>query len=78
MVRSGDDRDAVAALVKRRFGFATPIIGSGAELLDHYGGLAARGIERVYTWFCDFAAPETLVQFGEEVVAPLRAAEEGP
>jgi hypothetical protein len=39
--------------------------------VDHYGRLADRGIERVYTWFCDFAPPETLAEFGEEVVAKL-------
>jgi alkanesulfonate monooxygenase SsuD/methylene tetrahydromethanopterin reductase-like flavin-dependent oxidoreductase (luciferase family) len=71
-VRRGDDRDAVAALANRRFGFAPPVIGSGPELLDHCGRLAERGINRVYSWFCDFASPETLAQFGEEVVAPLR------
>ncbi len=42
-----DDRQAVAALAERRFGFAGPVIGSGAELLDHYGRLAERGVERV-------------------------------
>ena len=27
-----------------------------------------RGVERVYVWFCDFAAPETLAAFGAEVI----------
>ena len=67
------DRQAVAALAQRRFGPSGPVIGSGAELLDHYGRLAERGIERVYTWFCDFAPPETLAGFGEEVIAQLRS-----
>jgi alkanesulfonate monooxygenase SsuD/methylene tetrahydromethanopterin reductase-like flavin-dependent oxidoreductase (luciferase family) len=66
------DGDEVRARTKRRFGWARPVIGSGAELQDHYGQLAERGIERVYTWFCDFAPPETLAAFGEEVIAPLR------
>ena len=65
------DREAVTAMAKKRFRFARPAIGSGAELLDHYGRLAEQGVERVYTWFCDFAPPDTLAQFGEEVVAPL-------
>jgi alkanesulfonate monooxygenase SsuD/methylene tetrahydromethanopterin reductase-like flavin-dependent oxidoreductase (luciferase family) len=67
------DREAVTALTKRRFGWAAPVIGSGAELVDHYGSLAERGIERVYTWFCDFAPPDALAEFGEDVIAPLRA-----
>jgi alkanesulfonate monooxygenase SsuD/methylene tetrahydromethanopterin reductase-like flavin-dependent oxidoreductase (luciferase family) len=72
LVKPEDDRDAVTALTNRRFGFARPVIGSAAELVDHYGRLAEQGIERVYTWFCDFASPDTLAQFGEEVIAPLR------
>jgi len=71
LVPRGADREAVAAQVKRRFGWSRPVIGTSTELVDHYGRLAARGIERVYTWFCDFAPPETLAEFGEEVIAPL-------
>jgi alkanesulfonate monooxygenase SsuD/methylene tetrahydromethanopterin reductase-like flavin-dependent oxidoreductase (luciferase family) len=71
LVPRGADRDAVTALATRRFGYARPVIGTGAELLDHYGRLAAQGIERVYTWFCDFAPPETLAEFGEVVIAKL-------
>ena len=26
------------------------------------------GVERVYAWFCDFAAPDTLAAFGEGVI----------
>ena len=63
------DRDAVAALATKRFGFSRPVIGTAAELVDHYGRLAERGVERVYTWFCDFAPPETLAEFGEDVIA---------
>jgi alkanesulfonate monooxygenase SsuD/methylene tetrahydromethanopterin reductase-like flavin-dependent oxidoreductase (luciferase family) len=66
------DRKAVTALAERRFGWSRPVIGSGDELVDHYGKLAERGVERVYTWFCDFAPSETLAAFGEEVIAPLR------
>jgi alkanesulfonate monooxygenase SsuD/methylene tetrahydromethanopterin reductase-like flavin-dependent oxidoreductase (luciferase family) len=72
LVRRGADRDAVATQVKQRFGWSQPVIGSGAELVDHYGRLAEQGIERVYTWFCDFAPPETLAEFGEDVISPLR------
>ena len=73
LVPRGADRDAIATLAERRFGFSKPVIGSGAELVEHYGRLAEQGIERVYTWFCDFAPPETLAAFGEEVVALLRS-----
>jgi alkanesulfonate monooxygenase SsuD/methylene tetrahydromethanopterin reductase-like flavin-dependent oxidoreductase (luciferase family) len=71
LVPHGADREAITALAQRRFGFSRPVIGSGAELVEHYGRLAAQGIGRVYTWFCDFAPPETLSAFGEEVIAPL-------
>jgi alkanesulfonate monooxygenase SsuD/methylene tetrahydromethanopterin reductase-like flavin-dependent oxidoreductase (luciferase family) len=67
----GGDRDAITALAQRRFSFSRPVIGSGPELVEHYGRLAEQGIERVYTWFCDFAPPETLAAFGEEVISPL-------
>jgi alkanesulfonate monooxygenase SsuD/methylene tetrahydromethanopterin reductase-like flavin-dependent oxidoreductase (luciferase family) len=73
LVPRGGDRDAITALAKRRFGFAHPVMGSGPEVVDHYGRLAEQGIERVYVWFCDFAPPETLAAFGEEVIAPLGA-----
>jgi alkanesulfonate monooxygenase SsuD/methylene tetrahydromethanopterin reductase-like flavin-dependent oxidoreductase (luciferase family) len=73
-VPKGGDRNAIKAVALRRFGFSRPVIGSGSELVDHYRRLADRGIERVYTWFCDFAPPETLAAFGEEVIAPLRGA----
>ncbi len=58
-------------MARRRFGYARPTIGTAAELVDHYGRLADRGVERVYTWFCDFAPPETLHAFGEGVIAAL-------
>jgi len=29
-------------------------------------------VERVYTWFTDFAPPATLSLFGREVIASLR------
>lgn len=70
-VPRGGDRDAVTALARKRFGYSRPIIGTGAEIVDHYHRLAGQGVERVYTWFCDFAPPETLAAFGEEVIGPL-------
>ena len=73
LVPRGGDRDAITALAERRFGFSRPVIGSGPELVEHYGRLSEQGIERVYTWFCDFAPPDTLAAFGDEVIAPLGA-----
>ena len=72
LIPRGGDRDEITAVAKRRFGFSRPVIGTGPELVEHYGRLAEQGIERVYTWFCDFAPPDTLAAFGEEVIAAAR------
>jgi alkanesulfonate monooxygenase SsuD/methylene tetrahydromethanopterin reductase-like flavin-dependent oxidoreductase (luciferase family) len=64
-------RDVVAEQAARRFGTMTPVIGTGTELTDHFGGLSDRGVERVYAWFSDFAPPDTLAAFGAEVIGPL-------
>jgi alkanesulfonate monooxygenase SsuD/methylene tetrahydromethanopterin reductase-like flavin-dependent oxidoreductase (luciferase family) len=72
LVPRGADRDAVVATTKRRFGWSQPLIGSATELVDQFAVLAEQGIERVYTWFCDFAAPETIAEFGEDVITQLR------
>lgn len=70
-VPSEDRRAEVAETARRRFG-KIPVVGSAAELVDHYGRLAERGVERVYAWFCDFAPPETLAAFGDGVIGALR------
>ena len=70
-VPSEDQREEVTATTQRRFG-KTPVIGTAPELVDHFGKLAERGVERVYAWFCDFAPPQTLAAFGEEVIPHLR------
>ena len=46
-------------------------LGDATELCDHYAAFGERGVERVYAWFSDFAAPETLAAFGREVIGPL-------
>jgi alkanesulfonate monooxygenase SsuD/methylene tetrahydromethanopterin reductase-like flavin-dependent oxidoreductase (luciferase family) len=66
-------RAAVTETATRRFGAMEPVIGTGPELADHFGRLGDRGVQRVYTWFCDFAPPETLAPFGAEVIRPLVA-----
>ncbi len=65
------DRDAVGAGADRRFRHMAPILGTGPELVDHFGQLADRGVERVYAWFSDFAPTDTLAGFGAEVIRPL-------
>jgi hypothetical protein len=39
--------------------------------VDHFETLAERGVERVYAWFTNFATPESLIAFGEGVIAQL-------
>jgi alkanesulfonate monooxygenase SsuD/methylene tetrahydromethanopterin reductase-like flavin-dependent oxidoreductase (luciferase family) len=65
------NRDAVAEAAVRRFRTMTPVTGTGTELVDHFGRLSDQGVERVYTWFSDFAPPDTLAAFGAEVIGPL-------
>lgn len=72
-VPRGGERSEAERLARRRFGYARPVVGTGPELVEHYGRLAERGIERIYTWFADFARPDTLAAFGDEVIAPLEA-----
>ena len=73
LVPSEADRAAVTETVARRFGGSamgdTMVVGTPDELVAHFGGLRARGIERVYAWFADFAPPETLARFGDVVAA---------
>ena len=60
-------RDEIEATARRRFG-STPVVGTAPELVDYFGALQERGVERVYAWFCDFAPPETLAAFGDTVI----------
>ena len=64
-------REEIAQAAHRRFGRRIPVVGAADELVDYFGSLCERGVERVYVWFCDFAPPETLAAFGETVIAPL-------
>ena len=67
------ERQRVAQLAERRFGAYGDglLIGSAAELTDHFGALAERGVERCYIWFADFATPETVDAFGRDVASVL-------
>lgn len=70
LVRHGGDRTKVVEESGRRFGYLGPglVCGDAGELRDHFAGLAARGVERFYVWFADFAAPASLEEFGESVI----------
>ncbi|MBM3658142.1 MAG: LLM class flavin-dependent oxidoreductase [Actinobacteria bacterium] len=65
-------RAAITETAQRRFGSSAPVIGTGPEIVDYFGGLAEQGVERVYVWFCDFASPESIDGFGREVLRPLQ------
>ena len=73
LVPSEDDRAAVTETAARRFGGSvmgdTMVVGTADELADHFRGQRARGVERSYVWFADFAPPETLARFGEVIAA---------
>lgn len=72
-VPAGADRQAVTDLALRRFRHARPVVGTGEELAEHFAKRSRQGVERTYVWFCDFAPPETVAAFGEEVIGPLTA-----
>ena len=69
------ERDRVTELAQRRFGIYGHglVIGDAAQLVDHFTALHDRGVERFYTWFSDFADPETLAAFGADVIETLAA-----
>ncbi|KAA8969553.1 LLM class flavin-dependent oxidoreductase [Mycobacterium sp.] len=69
-VRSGADPATVREVSTRRFGYLGPglVCGDAEALGRHFAGLAAQGVERFYVWFADFAAPESLHEFGESVI----------
>jgi alkanesulfonate monooxygenase SsuD/methylene tetrahydromethanopterin reductase-like flavin-dependent oxidoreductase (luciferase family) len=68
--RSGSDPDKVREVSARRFGNLGSglVCGDADELTRHFAGLAAQRVERFYVWFSDFAAPDSLREFGESVI----------
>lgn len=66
-------REEIEATARRRFG-PGPVVGTGPELVDYFGSLRERGVERVYVWFCDFAPPDTLAGFAQDVIGQLGTA----
>lgn len=77
-VRRGSDAQAVRELSIRRFGYLGSglVCGDAEQLMHYFAGLAARGVERFYVWFADFADPDSLHDFGESVIKrfPVAAA----
>jgi alkanesulfonate monooxygenase SsuD/methylene tetrahydromethanopterin reductase-like flavin-dependent oxidoreductase (luciferase family) len=75
-VRSGSDPDTVREVSTRRFGNLGSglVCGDADELAGHFGDLAAQSVERFYVWFADFAAPDSLHEFGESVIKGFPAA----
>ena len=71
LIRSEADREDVIAAADRRFGFmpvAGRAVGNAEQLATVFDFYAARGVERIYTWFTDFAQPDTLAAFGRHLI----------
>lgn len=72
LIRDERDRDVVVDLAARRFGGMNQeghLVGTADELRPRLEALGDQGVERIYTWFTDFAMPETLSHFGREIIA---------
>jgi alkanesulfonate monooxygenase SsuD/methylene tetrahydromethanopterin reductase-like flavin-dependent oxidoreductase (luciferase family) len=74
-VRTDSDPNAVREVSTRRFGHLGSglVCGDADELIGHFAGLTAQGVERFYVWFADFAAPESLHEFGDTVIKAFPA-----
>jgi alkanesulfonate monooxygenase SsuD/methylene tetrahydromethanopterin reductase-like flavin-dependent oxidoreductase (luciferase family) len=69
-VRKDSDPAKVREVSVRRFGNLGSglVCGDADELSGHFSNLSGQGVERFYVWFADFAAPESLHEFGETVI----------
>jgi alkanesulfonate monooxygenase SsuD/methylene tetrahydromethanopterin reductase-like flavin-dependent oxidoreductase (luciferase family) len=69
-VRKASDPVKVREVSARRFGNLGSglVCGDADELSGHFSNLSGQGVERFYVWFADFAAPESLHEFGETVI----------
>jgi alkanesulfonate monooxygenase SsuD/methylene tetrahydromethanopterin reductase-like flavin-dependent oxidoreductase (luciferase family) len=69
-VRKDSDPVKVREVSARRFGNLGSglVCGDADELSGHFSDLSGQGVERFYVWFADFAAPESLQEFGETVI----------
>ncbi|MEB4210539.1 LLM class flavin-dependent oxidoreductase [Mycobacterium sp. 94-17] len=74
-VRQGSDPETVREVSTRRFGNLGSglVCGDADELIGHFRGLAAQRVERFYVWFADFAAADSLREFGESVIKAFPA-----
>ena len=54
------------------------VCGDADELIRYFADLAAQGVERFYVWFADFAAPDSLHEFGESVIKAFPGGADGP
>lgn len=77
LISSESERAERTALMERRYAgtkiLSTIVIGTAEELAEHFSALQARGVERFYVWFTDFAPVNTLTAF-TEVIAMTAAA----
>lgn len=78
-VRTDSDPDKVREVSGRRFGNLGSglVCGDAGELIGHFAGLAAQGVQRFYVWFADFAIPDSLHEFGESVIKAFAGAGAG-
>ena len=69
-VRKDSDPAKVREVSARRFGNLGSglVCGDADELSGHFSNLSGQGVDRFYVWFADFAAPESLHEFGETVI----------
>jgi len=69
-VRRDSDPAKVREVSARRFGNLGSglVCGDADELSGHFSNLSGQGVERFYVWFADFAAPQSLHEFGETVI----------
>jgi alkanesulfonate monooxygenase SsuD/methylene tetrahydromethanopterin reductase-like flavin-dependent oxidoreductase (luciferase family) len=69
-VRKDSHPEKVREISARRFGNLGSglVCGDADELSGHFSKLSGQGVERFYVWFADFAAPESIREFGETVI----------
>ncbi len=69
-VRRDSDPAKVREVSAARFGNLGSglICGDADELSRHFRHLSGQGVQRFYVWFADFAASESLREFGETVI----------
>ena len=71
-IPSEDRRAELTETAQKRFSWRSGlVIGNGEEIIEHFATHAASGVERFYVWFSDFARPDTLAAFGEQVIGKV-------